>query len=219
MPDTACGKTLVGEYTFAEEHEFRFGNAGLIRARWIVKIPFGRTAVMVYAAVLPLRGARTPLLLSKGVLKWLGCVLDLERDVVIFKKLKEEIKMKETDKSHYAIPVLGELEQNHVKKPRAARACLWCDQRRRHGEAGSTGKAADGEPGHEPRAVQRPGDLRHKVLDGYDDEEDDEPRVPISGMNVLDLGKFRSQTPTSPRRTKGTWHGPGPTSTSRARRQ
>ena len=153
----------------AEENEFRFGNTGLIRARWVVKIPlqFARTAAMVHAAVLPEKGARTPLLLSKEVLKWLGCVLDLERDVVVFKKLKEDIKMKETDKGHYTIPVLGELEENHVKKPKAVRpravdayACLLCDQRRSHGEADSTGKAADGEPGDEPRAAQRPEDLR-----------------------------------------------------------
>jgi hypothetical protein len=42
--------------------------------------------------VLPGTGSKTPFLLSKELLKHLGCVLDTENDVVSFKKLKQRIE-------------------------------------------------------------------------------------------------------------------------------
>ena len=186
VPDTACRKTLIGEYTLqgveqclrrrglrvewvAEENEFRFGNAGLIHAKWVVKIPLklGSTAVMMHAAVLPEGGARTPLLLSKEVLKWLGCALDLERDTITFRKLNGEIKMQETAKGHYAIPILGDLAEHHEKsassalRPTAvdAHTCLLSDLRQSHGQSHAFGQEADGEPGDGPRCTANGRDL------------------------------------------------------------
>ena len=215
VPDTACRKTLIGEYTLqgveqclrrrglrvewvAEENEFRFGNGGLIRAKWVVKMPLelGSTAVMVHAAVLPEGGARTPLLLSKEVLKWLGCVLDLERDTITFRKLNEEIKMKETAKGHYAIPILGDLAEHHEKsassalRPTAvdAHTCLLSDLRQSHGQFHAFGQEADGEPGDGPRCTTNGRDLGQNPRWPR--------RRPISGMDVLDLGKFHQTAPT-----------------------
>ncbi|CAE7603031.1 unnamed protein product [Symbiodinium sp. CCMP2592] len=99
VPDTACRKSLVGEYTLQglqqclrgrgysvkfrkEVNDFRFGNAGVIRSEWVAKIPlcFGGQTVNLHAAVLPEGGKHTPLLLSKECLKWLGCRLDMVND-------------------------------------------------------------------------------------------------------------------------------------------
>jgi len=134
VPDTACRKTPVGEYTLhglesecilrsrglkvlrhGEVNDFKFGNAGTLRSHEVAQIPIslGDRRLVVQAAVLPGTGSKTPFLLSKESLKHLGCVLDTENDVVSFKKLKQRIQMGRTEKGHYAIPILARRNEWH----------------------------------------------------------------------------------------------------------
>ena len=71
------------------------------------------------------------------------------------------------------------LQQHEIQLPAKVQGGSSSGSLCSHGKADSTGKAADGAPGDEPRAAH--------VLE----ISDDEPR-----MNVLDLGKFRSKAPT-----------------------
>ena len=124
VPDTACRKTLIGQYTLRdmERHVhgrglkvkrlkgvnvFRFGNAGELTSTEIAHIPvyLGSTPVVIKAAVLPGSGAKTPLLLSKELLKWLGCKINMDDDVMMFSRLNEKVKLGQTDRGHYAIPL------------------------------------------------------------------------------------------------------------------
>ena len=124
VPDTACRKTLIGQYTLRdmERHVhdrglkvkrlkgvnvFRFGNAGELTSTEIAHIPvyLGSTPVVIKAAVLPGSGAKTPLLLSKELLKWLGCKMNMDDDVMMFSRLNEKVKLGQTDRGHYAIPL------------------------------------------------------------------------------------------------------------------
>ena len=130
MPDTACRKALIGEYTLAgleqclrgkgfkvefrdEINEFRFGNSGVVRSDRVVKLPlkFGSVRVDVQVAVLPKGGSHTPLLLSKEFLKWIGAVIDTDANVLYCKKLKQSIPLAETERGHYAIPVLPDFRE------------------------------------------------------------------------------------------------------------
>ena len=124
VPDTACRKTLVGQTVLAniEKHlkdqglrvqraktvcEFRFGNNGILSSEEVALIPaciHGKRFI-VKAAVLPAEGSSTPLLLSKKFLRQLGSVIDLSSDMVRFNKLGCEVKLQETQKGHYAIPL------------------------------------------------------------------------------------------------------------------
>ena len=125
VPDTACRKSLVGEYTLAgmqqclrargyevefrnEVNDFRLGNAGVIRSEKVVKLPlrFGEKRVDVHVAVLPKGGSHTPLLLSKEFLKWIGAVIDTSSGHMYCKALKQRIPLAETERGHYAIPVM-----------------------------------------------------------------------------------------------------------------
>ena len=111
VPDTACRKTLIGQYTLRdmERHVhdrglkvkrlkgvnvFRFGNAGELTSTEIAHIPvyLGSTPVVIKAAVLPGSGAKTPLLLSKELLKWLGCKMNMDDDVMMFSRLNEKVE-------------------------------------------------------------------------------------------------------------------------------
>ena len=124
VPDTACRRTLVGAYTLLilEQHlkrqgyrvvrkrgesEFRFGNAGTLVSREVAIIPacVGSRKFLIKAAVLPGTGQNTPLLLSKEFMKQIGMVLDLTTDRVIFSEFHVELKCRETDRGHYAIPI------------------------------------------------------------------------------------------------------------------
>ena len=115
VPDTACRKSLVGEYTLAgmqqclrtrgykvefrdEVNDFRFGNAGVIRSEKVVKLPltFGEKRVDVHVAVLLKGGSHTPLLLSKEFLKWLGAVIDTGTNTMYCKALRQRIRLAET---------------------------------------------------------------------------------------------------------------------------
>ena len=91
-------------------YDFRFGNAGGIRSEKVVKLPltFGKKRVDVH--VLPKGGSHTPLLLSKEFLKWLGAVIDTGSNVLVCKTLNQKIKLAETERGHYAIPVLPEAD-------------------------------------------------------------------------------------------------------------
>jgi hypothetical protein len=98
-----------------EVNDFKFGNAGTLRSHEVAQIPIslGDRRLVVQAAVLPGTGSKTPFLLSKELLKHLGCVLDTENDVVSFKKLKQRIQMGRTEKGHYAIPILARRNEWH----------------------------------------------------------------------------------------------------------
>lgn len=124
VPDTACRRTLVGSETLAQiEHKlrkqgmkaqrakvsnsFRFGNSGTLVSEESVLLPanIAGKRFVIKAAVLPEGGKYTPLLLSKELLRQLGCVLDLDRDVAYFNKVGCEVSLRETSKGHYAIPL------------------------------------------------------------------------------------------------------------------
>ena len=141
VPDTACRKTLVGEYTllgmeaklkargwsvhrFGETNEFRFGNAGTITSTEVARIPIhiGRSRLVVNAAVLPGTGARTPLLFSKELLKGLRSVIDLENDELKFGRIGETVKLGITQRGHYAIPVLEASEPAEILESHDANA-------------------------------------------------------------------------------------------------
>lgn len=124
VPDTACRKTLVGHETLARietelfkhglkvkratvSNEFKFGNAGTLQSTEVAMIP-GHVAgkrIVVKAAVLPGSGQETPLLLSKEFLRQLGTVLDLDHDEAVFPKLGVRVKLLETLRGHYALPL------------------------------------------------------------------------------------------------------------------
>ena len=126
VPDTACRKTLIGDYTLRglecklglrglkvvrrpEKNYFKFGNAGTLTSHEIAQIPvsLGSRRVVIHAAVLPGDGSHTPFLLSKEILKQLHCVMNMQDDLCCFQKLgHEKIRMKRTERGHYAIPVL-----------------------------------------------------------------------------------------------------------------
>ena len=124
VPDTACRRTLVGKDTLAmieselnrqgakvlrarATNQFRFGNSGTIQSEETVLLPanIAGKRFIIKAAVLPEGGKETPLLLSKELLKQLGCVMDLNCDVVWFDRLKCKVKLRETGRGHYAIPL------------------------------------------------------------------------------------------------------------------
>ena len=89
---------------------FRFGNFGIIRSEKVVKLPlrFGDRRVDVHIAVLPKAGSHTPLLLSKEFLTWIGAVVDISSNHMYCKALKYRMRLIETERDHYSIPVLPE---------------------------------------------------------------------------------------------------------------
>ena len=124
VPDTACRRTLIGESVLQrmpevlgraglqkryidEGHEFKFGNAGVIRTEKSVVIPvkLGNKQLAIKAAVLPGSGAGTPLLMSKELLRGLKANLDMENDVLVVRRCGVELKLKETERGHYAVPL------------------------------------------------------------------------------------------------------------------
>ena len=127
VPDTACRKTLVGAYTLRalelnlndrsykihrrrENNEFKFGNAGVLKSEETAQIPvaIGSRRLVISAAVLPGSGSNTPFLLSQELLKRLKCVIDTDRDSVVFKELGQTVQMGRTERGHYAIPIMPE---------------------------------------------------------------------------------------------------------------
>ena len=124
VPDTACRKTLVGAGVLARiegvlerqgmtvkrariPNDFRFGNAGVLRSSEVAMLPanVAGVRVVIKAAVLPDEGQETPLLLSKEILRQLGAVMNLGSDEVWFESIGKRIKMRETERGHYAIPL------------------------------------------------------------------------------------------------------------------
>ena len=160
VPDTACRKTLVGEYTlecickrlsdmglrvkFAEEsHVFRFGNSETMTTDRVASIParLGEHRLIIKAAVLPGKGRCTPLLLSKELLRKLGAIIDMGNDRIIFPDLKVEQKLKETAKGHYAVSLFefGGSECYTVERGQLGKA----DRSRRHVGLRHQGDRAD----------------------------------------------------------------------------
>ena len=136
VPDTACRRTLIGDYVLSllesrlnekglivtrrrEVNEFRFGNAGILKSCEVASIPvtIGERHVVVNAAVLPEPGSRTPLLFSKELLKSLECILDTTTDEMVFTRINQRVKMGKTERGHYAIPILP--REFIYKKPSA----------------------------------------------------------------------------------------------------
>ena len=126
VPDTACRRTLIGEKVLEamvealrqrglrvryldEKHEFKFGNAGKLQTSRAVVIPacIGGKLVALKAAVLPGEGAETPLLLSKECLRGMKATLDMDNDVLYVGRLGVKVDLKETERGHYGIPILG----------------------------------------------------------------------------------------------------------------
>lgn len=124
VPDTAYRRTLIGAYTLrrleqhllklgkiiikrSEHSEFRFGNNETLISKEVAIIPAcvqGRR-LLIKAAILPAGGCRTPLLLSKEFLRELGTEIDLGGDYVFFRRLGVGVKLGETMRGHYAIPM------------------------------------------------------------------------------------------------------------------
>ena len=115
VPDTACRCTLVGAYILRHiadrlaaqglsvrkakcRNSFRFGNDGTLVSEEVAMFParIGKKLVCIKAAVLGGHGSRTPLLLSKELLRRLGAVLDMQRDSCSFEALNEVVKMEVT---------------------------------------------------------------------------------------------------------------------------
>ena len=124
VPDTACRRTLIGEAVLQrmsevlgrvglqvlfvrERHEFKFGNAGLIQTdrAAIIPVRLGSRQLAIKAAVLPGSGSEAPLLLSKELLRGLGATLDMGSDTVDITKCGVKLKLHETERGHYAIPL------------------------------------------------------------------------------------------------------------------
>ena len=124
VPDTACRRSLIGAHVLHDLEEvlrgkgkkvtrrkcmssFKFGNAGELTSREVAQIPcsIGNRQVVLQVAVLPTPGERTPLLMSKEMLKALGAHIDMEHDCMTFAKLGVTVQMGETSKGHYAIPL------------------------------------------------------------------------------------------------------------------
>ena len=143
VPDTACRKTLIGDYTLREmerhveqlggtvcgRHEvntFRFGNSGELVSSEVAMIPsnIGGRNVVIHAAVLPGAGSSTPLLLSKELLKWLGCVMNMNDDEMFMKRLNTTVKLGITERGHYAIPLFSNKSSHVSRKSVEPSACL-----------------------------------------------------------------------------------------------
>ena len=124
VPDTACRRSLIGEHVLhdLEEHlkglgrkvvrrkcmsSFRFGNAGELVSHEVAQIPcnIGHRKIVMQVAVLPTPGERTPLLMSKEMLKALGAYMDMNDDSMTFTKLGVTVRMGVTSKGHYAVPL------------------------------------------------------------------------------------------------------------------
>ena len=124
IPDTACRRTLIGSYTLRqleqhllkqgkviikrnEKNEFRFGNNGTLVSKEVAIIPacVNRKRILIRASILPDSGCLTPLLLSKEFLRDLGAEINMNHDIVVFRALGTEIKLNETQRGHYAIPM------------------------------------------------------------------------------------------------------------------
>jgi hypothetical protein len=124
VPDTACRRTLVGKEIlrgieaelkqvgkkvryFGEKNVFKFGNNKCLESRVSVLIPvqFGGRSVVIKAAVLPGKGAVTPLLLSKEFLRQLGTHMDLSSSMIAFKRLGVCLRMGVIGRGYFAVPL------------------------------------------------------------------------------------------------------------------
>ena len=139
VPDTACRRSLIGESVLDRVEEkirgrgervvrrphvsvFKFGNSGELTSHEVACIPcrIGGRRVIMQVAVLPGSGAHTPMLMSKEMLKALGAQLDMNDDSMTFTKLGVKIKLKETSKGHYAVPLFDD-QQQQQHAPAASR--------------------------------------------------------------------------------------------------
>eukprot|EP00435_Cladocopium_sp_Y103_P061432 s737_g23.t1 len=192
VPDTACRRTLIGEYVLSamesrlnqlglrvtrheEENDFRFGNSGVLKSRQVARIPvtIGSKRLIIHAAVLPESGSRTPFLLSKELLKGLECVLDTCRDEMWLKRIDQRVKMGKTDKGHYAIPILP--GKRVTKKP---------------SEVQAEGDILDLQ---ECLRLDNQDMMPPEEMDRWSDHSEDEPGVPINGQEMMKAGKFKDR--------------------------
>ena len=170
----------------------------MIRSEKVVKLPltFGEKRVDVHVAVLPTGGSHTPLLLSKEFLKWLGAVIDTGNNTMYCKAFRQRIRLAETDRGQYAIPVLP-VERNHIDEPAAAGStaekksttssshCVpeCCHGQRIRGDHTQD----DGEISPE---TERDIHVPKKDIDEVTDISDDEPWTPIPGSTRMECGKY-----------------------------
>ena len=96
---------------------FRFGNSETLLTHRVATIParLGSHRLLIKAAVFPGKGRRTPLLLGKELLRRLGAVMDMGSDVVTFSSLRVSVRMDETRKGHYAIPLFDGSESEALQ--------------------------------------------------------------------------------------------------------
>eukprot|EP00435_Cladocopium_sp_Y103_P072919 s192_g41.t1 len=231
VPDTACRKTLVGKNILAHierhlsEHgmktrrakvssEFRFGNNGILSSEEVVLIPacIGGKRIIVKAAVLPAEGSYTPLLLSKEFLRQLGSVLDLNSDSVYFEKLGCKVKLKETRKGHYAIPLFQfsgiddafAADADRKKKDEKKKEYHISEPRTMH-----PGTSSVGNPMQMPyineeiqqmltslQEDRQLGVATEKNLDVFPDQEEDQKENPVPGQTQLTEGKYKKKKST-----------------------
>lgn len=129
VPDTACRKSLIGESVLGRMSRyverdgnkiirvpgmfsFRFGNSEVLTSHEVAVVPcrIADRRAMLKLSVLPGKGAETPLLMSKELLKNFGAMLDANRDCMTFRNLGEaEVPLGVTDKGHYAVPLFDSL--------------------------------------------------------------------------------------------------------------
>ena len=117
-------RTLVGEQTLGyiadllasqglsvrralSVNSFRFGNDGVLISKEVAMFParVGSNVFCIKAAVLGGHGSKTPLLLSKELMRRLGVVLDMKDDSCVFRVFNEKLKLCETKRGHYGIPL------------------------------------------------------------------------------------------------------------------
>ena len=89
------------------EFSCRFGNSGTLVSREIAVLPacLGGKHFALKASILPNEGKCTPLLLSKEFWRDMKVRLDLGSDSAWFGRLGVEVRLGETERGHYAIPM------------------------------------------------------------------------------------------------------------------
>ena len=91
-------------------------NSGTLESEEVAIIPakIGSRVICVKGSVLNGHGSRTPLLLSKELLRSLGAVMDMSRDQCYFRHIGETVVLRETNRGHYGIPMFEAVNVEQV---------------------------------------------------------------------------------------------------------
>jgi hypothetical protein len=152
--------------------------------------------------VLPGTGSKTPFLLSKELLKHLGCVLDTENDVVSFKKLKQRIEYR-WEEPRRATMLFQSLPEGtngintedrlNLKKLVLLKAQLSFRSAMSRTALTMSPLARQLAESLEFDRTEN-GFVDKEELDQWSDHETDEPKVPVSGRTKFDVGKYARMT-------------------------